>query len=127
MATQPASAAARVIDAQLAAYNHRDLEAFVACFAAGVELRNGGAPATEGLDGLRDLYAPQFATQRVEAEVRARLVLGEWVVDDERLTGPAPVALRALIAYRVRDGLIDRIEMLAAEPEQQPSAGKDGR
>ncbi|MCC9311852.1 hypothetical protein LN042_33140 [Kitasatospora sp. RB6PN24] len=46
-------------------------------------------------------------------EIVGRLAEGDWVVDHEIAHGVAEQPVRVLVAYRVRDGLIDLVRFLA--------------
>ncbi|MFF8815687.1 nuclear transport factor 2 family protein [Streptomyces pactum] len=62
-----------------------------------------------GREELRAGYAEQFAQGRCRAEITARLIQGDWVIDHETAYGVADEPVRVLVAYRVRDGLIDTV------------------
>ena len=101
---------------QLAAYNARDLEGFVACYAPGVILLDGdGNVVAEGKDGLRHLYAGLFeSSPNLHCEVVQRVRVGRFVIDEERLTGVQfeglPGEFRAAQVYRFdEENLIDRV------------------
>lgn len=102
-----------VVQAQLDAYNARDLDAFVAVFAPDAALFDLGAPepATVGHAAIRARYGDLFArSPALHSEVLTRTVLGRAVVDLEHITGrlgsPEPLAMLAI--YEVEDGLIRR-------------------
>ncbi|MFF0793412.1 nuclear transport factor 2 family protein [Streptomyces spiralis] len=101
------------VDRQLHAYNAHDLEAFTAAYAPDVLVEGPGDNRLRGRHALRAAYARQFQEARCRAEVLARLTEGDWVVDHELAHGLADAPLRMLVAYRVRDGLIDRVTFLA--------------
>ena len=99
------------VDAQLEAYNGRDVEAFVACYAAGVLVEDGaGTPLMRGRDALRAEYGPFFeAAPDLRVEILHRIRIGAYVIDEERITGWEPQPVRAVVVYHVADGLIDRV------------------
>jgi hypothetical protein len=74
---------------QLDAYNARDLERFLACYAPDVVVENGaGERMIEGQEGMRTLYGQLFANSpALHAEVATRIRAGEFVVDEERVRG----------------------------------------
>ncbi|WP_035795030.1 nuclear transport factor 2 family protein [Kitasatospora mediocidica] len=100
-----------VVEQQLAAYNSHDLDAFVATYAEDVVVHRRKGDL-RGRQALRDTYAGQFAEGRCRAEIVGRLSEGDWVVDHEVAHGLADEPVRVLVAYRVRDGLIDRVDFL---------------
>src|SRR3954447_19102870 len=108
--------AADVVARQVEAYNATDLEAFLACYAAAVVIRSGdGMVLSEGLDAMRTSYTEWFGSlSGLHAEIVTRVEQGSWVVDDEHVTAPS-LDLRALVAYRVRDGLIDQVVIMTDE------------
>lgn len=110
------SAATTVVQAQLDAYNARDIDAFAATFAlacVGVDLDSGNTRFS-GIDALRERYGKQFREQpKQRSAVVNRSVVGDYVFDLEHITGSTtptgePVPPFFLMAiYRVRGGLID--------------------
>ena len=79
-----------VVQRQLEAYNARDLDAFVAQYADGVELYRppAAAPALVGRAALRDFYARErFVHDGLHADLLHRSVLGATVIDHERIHG----------------------------------------
>jgi hypothetical protein len=101
-----------VVEQQLAAYNSHDVDAFVATYAEDVVVRRRDGSRLQGHQALRDTYAGIFAEGRCRAEILGRLGEGDWVVDHERAHGLADQPIRVLVAYRVREGLIDRVDFL---------------
>ncbi|MGY0236161.1 nuclear transport factor 2 family protein [Longispora urticae] len=101
-----------VVERQLAAYNSHDLEAFAATYAPDVRVNRRDGSHFVGRDALRERYADQFALGRCRAEIIGRLTEGDWVVDHEVAHGIRDEPLRVLVAYRVREGLIDRVDFL---------------
>jgi hypothetical protein len=101
-----------VVERQLTAYNSHDLEAFVATYAPEVTVNRPDGSRLTGHDALRARYGPLFAAAQCRAEIVGRLTEGEWVVDHEIAHGVRPDPVRVLVAYRVRDGLIDRVDFL---------------
>ncbi|MBG6135972.1 nuclear transport factor 2 family protein [Longispora fulva] len=102
-----------VVERQLAAYNSHDLDAFAATYAPDVRVNRRDGSQLLGRDGLREAYADQFAQGRCRAEIVGRLTEGDWVVDHEIAHGITDTPIRVLVAYRVRDGLIDRVDFLS--------------
>jgi len=112
---------ADVVARQVDAYNASDLEGFLACYAPEVVIRAGdGTVLNEGLDAMRRTYAEWFGSlPGLRAEIVTRVVRGSWVVDDEHVTA-TDLDVRALVAYRVRDGLIDQVVILTDEDVSAP-------
>ncbi|WP_018353124.1 nuclear transport factor 2 family protein [Longispora albida] len=103
---------AEVVERQLAAYNAHDLEAFAGCYAEETRIDYPDGSVIQGRDAVREAYAAQFAEGRCRAEIAGRLTEGGWVVDHEVAHGLAEEPVRLLVAYRVTDGLIDRVRFL---------------
>lgn len=94
---------------QLDAYNARDLQRFVACYAEDVKLYR--PPAAEPFIANREQLAAHYAANRfnlpgLRAELCGRLVVGNKVFDHERVHGVREQAFEVLAAYEVREGLI---------------------
>lgn len=107
---------ARLAEAQLAAYNARDLDAFAACFADDVEVYDfPGVLNLKGREAFRARYAERFKAEGLEAIAVHRAVIGSRVIDHERvwLEGrdrSAPIDL--VVIYTVRDGFIARVDFI---------------
>jgi hypothetical protein len=101
------------VQEQLEAYNARDLERFLACYAEGVVIATpDGAPLMTGKPEMRRSYGTMFKESAdLHADVANRLRAGQWVVDEEHvlLNGQR---LHVLVAYLVQDELIERVLML---------------
>lgn len=100
-----------VVQRQLEAYNARDLEAFAATYAEGIRIYRMPAtePAIRGMAQLRETYRARFASPDLRAEILARLVLGNKVVDHERVVGIREHPVEAVAVYEVEDGLIQAV------------------
>jgi putative hydrolase of HD superfamily len=101
-----------LIDRQIEAYNRRDAEPFIACYAVDAHVYGpDGEVLAAGHDGLRAHYGPAFADQPdLRATITNRIAVGTVVVDHELVTGfvrdGQPVDINAVVVYRVVDGLI---------------------
>jgi hypothetical protein len=102
-----------VVERQLAAYNAHDLDGFVACYTDGIVIIDGeGNRILDGVDVLRAHYGSMFAQHpEVHAEIESRTRAGAWVVDEEKVARGGRI-LHILVAYRIGDGLINRVVML---------------
>lgn len=102
------------VDAQLAAYNAQDLDAYCACFADDIVIEDGaGAAISRGKAAMRENYARMFATHPDNhCEVLHRIEIGGYVVDHERITGRGPQPVFAVAVYRVANGLIQHVRFL---------------
>lgn len=101
-ATQP-------VEAQFAAYNAHDLDAFVACFAPdfkGYRMPTE-TPSTVGKGALRAFYAEhRFNNPLLKAELLSRTVLGNKVFDHELIHGLSPEPIESVAVFEVKEGLI---------------------
>jgi len=98
--------------AQLEAYNARDIDAFAAVYADGVQLIDlaTGSVFCDGRQALIDRYGPMFAEHpALHCELVSRIVAPPFVLDEERVSGLRPdTIVHAVATYEVRDGLITR-------------------
>jgi hypothetical protein len=104
----------QITQAQLDAYNAQDLDAYCAFYADDVVVADvGAAPNLEGNTAYRERYAGAFAKfPKNKAELLNRIVLGNMVIDHERVDrgdGVTPVFEVAAI-YTFRDGKIARVD-----------------
>jgi len=101
-----------VVQRQLDAYNARDLDRFVAEFADDVKVFRPPAPdpVITGKPALAAHYAAnRFNLPNLHAELVGRLVMGNKVVDQERIAGIGPEIIDALAVYEVIE---DRIRSI---------------
>ncbi len=106
------SAAEAVVQAQLEAYNRRDVDAFAATYAPDVRIYDHpDRLRMSGVDQLRQTYAEFFAAAPgLRATVSRRIVQGDHVIDHETVTGlPGGARIQAVAVYQVRDGRIQNV------------------
>lgn len=102
------------VDAQLAAYNAQDVEAFVACYSEDVVIEDAtGTLISKGRATMRENYARMFAANPSNhAEILHSIAVGEYVIEHERITGRAPEPIFAVAIYRLDDGLISHVRFV---------------
>lgn len=102
-----------IVQTQLDAYNARDIEAFVATYTDDAQIFEH--PATllaAGSAQLRDRYAARFKEPNLRAVVVKRIVMGNMVIDHERVTRTfpeGPGTSEAVAIYEVQDGKIAKV------------------
>lgn len=98
------------IQAQVEAYNSRDIEKFASCHDPEVKLFNFGesTPFCVGRDKLKEIYGDIFDNSpKLNTEVLNRTVMGNTVIDHEIVTGRKGVDRLELVAiYEVENNLI---------------------
>jgi putative hydrolase of HD superfamily len=98
------------IRAHIEAYNARDMEAFVAVLADTVELYEHPAKLlAKGIPQMRERYAVRFREPNLHAEILQRSVMGNVVVDHERVTRTFPEGTgtsEVIAIYEVAGGRI---------------------
>lgn len=102
-------APAALVQAQLEAYNLRDLAAFVALFSDDVCIYRPPAtePVIRGKAAFSAFYQHErFNLPRLNAEIINRMVVGNKVVDHERITGIKDQPFEVMVVFEVKDGLI---------------------
>jgi hypothetical protein len=96
-----------VVQKQLDAYNARDLDAFLATYSDSAELFEFPAiPRTSGRAAMRKRYAERFADPLLHAVIVKRIVMGNTVIDHERiqLTLPGGQGVSEAVAIYEVDG-----------------------
>ena len=113
-----------IVQEQLEAYNARDLERFAATYSDTIQIFRMPAadPAIAGQPQLRDTYRARFASPNLHAEIVNRIVIGNKVIDHERVVGIRETAIEAVAVYEVVDGLIETVWFFY--PENPPPAPK---
>ena len=77
------------IEAQLAAYNNRDIENFVICFSEDCICEDAeGNVLMQGRETMKQRYGSMFeASPDLHCRIVHRAVVGNFVFDEERVTG----------------------------------------
>ena len=106
------SSAIELVQRQVDAFNARDTDAFLACYATDATIRHGdGRVLMTGHEEMRAFYGPVFDDPQLRAEIAGRLHTGEWVVDEERTVGTGS-SFHGLVAYQVRGDRIHTAVLL---------------
>jgi hypothetical protein len=108
------------VDAQLAAYNARDVDAFIACYLPDCAIDDGqGTRLMTGHADMRQRYHALFdGSPDLHCEIVHRTRIGDYVLDEEsirgRLPGTQPELRRAVVIYRIdrASGLIAHVRFL---------------
>lgn len=99
-----------IVQKQLAAYNNKDLENYIAMFSEHVQLYNfPGEMILEGKEQMRERYKIRFESPNLHAEIVSRTLLGEYVIDHEKVSGIREGLVEASVIYHISDGLIDKM------------------
>ena len=101
-----------VVQAQLDAYNAKDVEALLRAYAPDAEqFTLHGALLAKGHEQLRSRYLMRFAEPDLHARLISRIVVGSVVIDAELVTRNFPEGLgtlEMLCIYEVVNGRIQR-------------------
>lgn len=101
---------AEIVQAQLDAYNAKNLDALLATYASDAELFSlHGELLAQGHAQLRERYAQRFAEPDLHALLLSRTVMGHVVVDHERVTRNFPEgrgSIEMMCVYELHDGRI---------------------
>ena len=103
----------QIAQAQLDAYNAQDLDAYCGFFAADVVVADlNGKITTQGLDAYRARYAKAFADfPQNKAELLSRIVVGQTVIDHERVARrPGGETFEVAAIYSFAGGKIARVD-----------------
>jgi hypothetical protein len=104
------------VNEQLEAYNTRNLERFLACYAQDVVVEDGsGTRLMQRREAMRATYAKLFAKNSdLHAEVVNRIRVGDFVIDEERVTGMQGMSepVHAAVIYPLRDDATTQVRML---------------
>ena len=106
-----------VVQGQLDAYNAQDVDAFVTFFDDGITIANLNAePNLRGLDAYRERHVAMFAEfPQNRAELVSRLVLGDTVIDHERVfRSPEAAPFEVAAIYTFAGDKIARVDFVKA-------------
>jgi hypothetical protein len=108
-----------VVQAQLDAYNAKDLDALMATYAPDAQqFALHGALLAEGHDQIRPRYEQRFQEPDLGARLLSRTVMGNFVTDLEIVTRNFPEGkgtVEMLCVYEVIDGRIARASFASGE------------
>ena len=102
--------AVEVVQRQLDAYNNHDLNGFLAAYSETVKTFRmpSNEPATAGKAQLAEFYSTKrFNLPELKAEILGRMLLGNKVVDHERVWGLRSDPVEVVAVYQVVRGLIE--------------------
>jgi len=107
-----------IVQRQVDAYNDRDLNRFASAYAETILIYRmpSTEPSIAGKAQLTEFYSTQrFNLTGLRAEIVNRIVLGNKVIDHERIWGirDSPVEVAAI--YEVVGGLIERAWFVSSE------------
>ena len=102
-----------IVNKQLEAYNKRDVEEFAKTYAKDIKLYLFPDELTsEGNDALKKRYDTMFkSVPDLNAEIVNRIVLGNKVIDKEKVTINGNI-FYAIAIYEVKDGLISKVTFI---------------
>ncbi len=117
--------AAHPVQMQLAAYNARDIDAFMACWADGCQyyafpdtlLANGAAE-------IRSRHIERFKEPDLHATLLSRIVVGNVVIDYETVQRSFPAGpgeVEVICIYEVDAGKIAKAWFKMGEPRRAPA------
>lgn len=102
------------VEAQIEAYNARDVDRFLASYAPDVVVHDGaGNTLMQGHESMRAEYEPFFAEHpELRGEIVHRITAGDYVIDEELIHGWQPEPVRAVAIYHVANGRIDHVRLI---------------
>jgi hypothetical protein len=112
-----------VVDLQLAAYNAKDIDAFLATYAEDAQTFNLGTekPTLSGRAQFREAFGSKtFKLPDLKAEILSRFVCGNKVVDLERSWGFGPQPITGPVIYEVNGDVIQNVWFADANTVQPP-------
>jgi len=108
-----------IVQAQLDAYNAKDVEALLRTYGPNAEqFTLHGELLAKGHQQLRDRYLARFAEPDLHVKLVSRIVVGNIVTDAELITRNFPEGrgtLEMLCVYEVMDGRIQRASFALGE------------
>jgi len=106
--------ATAVVAEQVDAFNARDLDRFLATYAADAVVAGVTPEPMVGRDALRAFYAGRFEDPALHCEITTSVAFGErWVVARELVTTAGGTG-ETVATFDVADGVIARASMLKA-------------
>jgi len=108
----PSTAPESVVQRQLDAYNARDIEALMATYAEDAQqFEHPSKLLASGSAATRERFVARFKEPNLHATLLNRIVMGNMVIDHERVTRTFPEGagqIELIAIYEVQDGRIAR-------------------
>ena len=107
-----------IVQRQVEAYNDRDLNRFVSAYSETITIFRmpSAEPSISGKLQLAEFYSTQrFNLPGLRAEIVNRIVLGDKVIDHERVSGVRDSPIEVVAIYQVAEGLIERVWFFSPE------------
>ncbi|MFC1482120.1 amidohydrolase family protein [Candidatus Neomarinimicrobiota bacterium] len=104
-----------LVQQQLNAYNAGDIKAFVSTYSTNIEIfTHPDSLIMEGHDAIFSRYGPYFdENPRLHVEILDRMTFGDYVIDQEHVTGRANgLEKKATAIYQIEGKLIRRVWFL---------------
>ena len=100
-----------LVQQQLNAYNARDIEAFLAPYSDSVVLYDlSGGEMMRGKQAMRESYSRLFTNvPELHCKLVNRMILGNTIIDQEKVTGFNEIPLQAIAIYKIEDGKIAKV------------------
>lgn len=106
----------QIIQAQIEAYNERNIIKMMSFFSPEIEIFNfaESEPVIKGYLNVEKVYKDLFETSsELNAEILNRIVFDNKVIDLERITGPGGVLISKVVAiYELSEGLIRKVHFM---------------
>ncbi|HSV51233.1 MAG TPA: nuclear transport factor 2 family protein [Burkholderiaceae bacterium] len=126
----PLNSPLAVVQAQLDAYNAKDLEALLQTYAADAEqFTLHGESLARGHSELRSRFSARLAEPDLHARLLSRIVMGNVVTDYELVTRNFPEgrgSVEMLCVYEVLDGRIQKASFAVGEKKIDAGVGAAG-
>ncbi len=109
-----------VVQKQLEAYNNRDIDGFITLVSERITFYDysDNRMTMQGTEACKEFYSDLFeASPKLHSTILTRTVLGNKVIDHERITGRNghEAALELVLIYEVQNEKIIRITVLKDE------------
>lgn len=103
--------AEELVQRQAVAYNARNLDGFLAVYSPQIKMYNfPDELILEGMDKMRERYTKRFSNStNLYAEIVNRSLMGDYVIDHEKVTGLPNGDIEANVIYHIENGLIDKV------------------
>ncbi len=112
-----ATMAEQTVQANLDAYNNRDIDVFMSYLDDTIELYSQGdkEPAISGIPAMRAFYSDLFEkSPELNSIIEKRIVIGSTVIDHEKITGRngSDEVVELVLIYEVNNAKIFRITVI---------------
>ena len=99
-----------LVQRQVNGYNQRNFDAFLEPYDDNVELyKFPGYLLEKGKEAMRNRFSAMFNSPDLHCEIKQRIIQGDWIIDEESITGGGKPKREGAAIYEIENNKIKRV------------------